>query len=62
MMPLSGTLMNKVKILESKGDPQFLEDFYKSNITTNCMKKNIDKIDYDFLEKIMNQLEGKNVV
>ena len=62
MLPLSGTLMNKKKILESEGDTTFLEDFYKSNKTTNYMKNHQNQIDYEFLEKIINSLDGKNVV
>jgi hypothetical protein len=62
MLPLSGTLMNKKKVLEANGDKDFLDDFYKSSKTTLSMQKKIDHIDYEYLENIIKDLEGKNIV
>ena len=62
MLPLSGTLLNKKKIIEFSGDDFLLNEFYDSHITTSNMKNHIDVIDYEKLNIIIDSLNNKNVV
>ncbi|MDK2819773.1 MAG: DUF2779 domain-containing protein [Mycoplasmataceae bacterium] len=62
MLPLSGTLLNKKKIIEFSGDDFLLNEFYDSHITTSNMKNHIDVIDYERLDVIIDSLNNKNVV
>lgn len=62
LLPLSGTLLKKKKILESIGNKEFLDDFYQEHKVTKNIVNKVDEINYEELEKILNLLDNKNVV
>lgn len=62
LLPLSGTLLKKKKILEFAGDKQLLEDFYQEHKVMKNIINKVDEINYEELEKIINLLDDKNVV
>lgn len=62
LLPLSGTLLKKKKILEFAGDKQLLEDFYQEHKVMKNIINKVDEINYEELEKILNLLDNKNVV
>lgn len=62
MLPLSGTLLNKKKIIELSGNNYLLNQFYDQQISTRNIKNQIDVIDYERVNKIINYLDNKNVV
>jgi hypothetical protein len=62
MLPLSGALFKKKKLLEFSNNVELFDEFYDSHKITKYMKNHVNEVDYDNLEKIVELLKNKKVV